>query len=42
MDATVWPVLAGGWHTCRDTVAAIERTGFTEVISTRSARLGAA
>lgn len=29
MDATVWPVLAGGCHTGRDTVAAIERTGFT-------------
>lgn len=28
-DATLWPVLCGGCHTGRDTVAAIERTGFT-------------
>ena len=28
LDATVWPRLAGGCHTGRDTVAAIERAGF--------------
>lgn len=28
LDATVWPLLAGGCHTGRDTVAAIEETGF--------------
>lgn len=28
LDATVWPRLAGGCHTGRDTVAAIERSGF--------------
>lgn len=27
-DATLWPRLAGGCHTHRDTVAAIERAGF--------------
>ncbi|MDN5859592.1 MAG: methyltransferase domain-containing protein [Pseudonocardia sp.] len=29
MDATVWPLLAGGCHTGRDTAAEIERAGFT-------------
>jgi ubiquinone/menaquinone biosynthesis C-methylase UbiE len=29
LDATVWPVMAGGCHTSRDTSAAIEATGFT-------------
>ncbi|MEU0521041.1 class I SAM-dependent methyltransferase [Streptosporangium sp. NPDC006007] len=29
LDATVWPLLAGGCHTGRDSVAAIERAGFT-------------
>lgn len=29
LDATVWPRLAGGCHVGRDTVAAIERAGFT-------------
>ena len=29
LDATVWPRLFGGCHTGRDTVAAIERAGFT-------------
>ncbi|GAA3138017.1 class I SAM-dependent methyltransferase [Planomonospora alba] len=29
LDATVWPRLAGGCHTGRDTVALIERAGFT-------------
>ncbi|GAT69814.1 methyltransferase type 11 [Planomonospora sphaerica] len=29
LDATVWPRLAGGCHTGRDTVAMIERAGFT-------------
>ncbi|XVV06015.1 class I SAM-dependent methyltransferase [Actinosynnema sp. CA-248983] len=28
LDATVWPRLAGGCHTGRDTLAAIERSGF--------------
>ncbi|WP_158853916.1 class I SAM-dependent methyltransferase [Saccharothrix deserti] len=28
LDATLWPRLAGGCHTGRDTVAAIERSGF--------------
>ena len=28
LDATVWPLLAGGCHTGRDTVAAIDETGF--------------
>jgi ubiquinone/menaquinone biosynthesis C-methylase UbiE len=28
LDATVWPVLAGGCHTARDTTAAIEHAGF--------------
>ncbi len=29
LDATVWPTLAGGCHTARDTTAAIEAAGFT-------------
>jgi hypothetical protein len=29
LDATVWPIMWGGCHTSRDTVAAIERAGFT-------------
>lgn len=29
VDATLWPRLAGGCHTGRDTVAAVERAGFT-------------
>jgi ubiquinone/menaquinone biosynthesis C-methylase UbiE len=29
LDATIWPRLFGGCHTGRDTVAAIERAGFT-------------
>jgi ubiquinone/menaquinone biosynthesis C-methylase UbiE len=29
VDATVWPLLGGGCHTARDTVAAIEAAGFT-------------
>ncbi|WP_218011096.1 class I SAM-dependent methyltransferase [Herbidospora mongoliensis] len=29
LDATVWPPLAGGCHTSRDIVAAVERAGFT-------------
>lgn len=29
MDATIWPVLAAGCHTSRDTAADIERAGFT-------------
>jgi SAM-dependent methyltransferase len=29
LDATVWPLLVGGCHTCRDTAAAIEAVGFT-------------
>ncbi|GAA2840312.1 class I SAM-dependent methyltransferase [Nonomuraea rubra] len=29
LDATVWPHLAGGCHTGRDTLAEIERAGFT-------------
>jgi ubiquinone/menaquinone biosynthesis C-methylase UbiE len=29
MDATIWPALAGGCHTGRDTAADIERAGFT-------------
>lgn len=28
LDATVWPLVAGGCHTGRDTQAAIEATGF--------------
>lgn len=28
LDATVWPLLVGGCHTGRDTVAALERAGF--------------
>ncbi|WP_049579297.1 class I SAM-dependent methyltransferase [Streptomyces sp. SBT349] len=28
MDATFWPRVAGGCHTGRDTLAAVERTGF--------------
>lgn len=29
MDATIWPLLAAGCHTGRDTAADIERAGFT-------------
>ncbi|MEQ4724272.1 methyltransferase domain-containing protein [Nonomuraea sp. B19D2] len=29
LDATIWPRLAGGCHTGRDTLAEIERAGFT-------------
>ncbi|MFH8475844.1 class I SAM-dependent methyltransferase [Streptomyces sp. NPDC018000] len=29
LDRTVWPLVTGGCHTARDTVAAIERAGFT-------------
>lgn len=29
LDATMWPLLAGGCHTHRDTAAAIQRAGFT-------------
>lgn len=29
LDATVWPPLAGGCHTSRDIVTAVERAGFT-------------
>jgi ubiquinone/menaquinone biosynthesis C-methylase UbiE len=29
MDGTIWPALAGGCHTGRDTATAIERAGFT-------------
>jgi ubiquinone/menaquinone biosynthesis C-methylase UbiE len=29
LDASVWPLLCGGCHTSRDTVAAITRAGFT-------------
>jgi ubiquinone/menaquinone biosynthesis C-methylase UbiE len=29
LDATIWPALCGGCHTHRDTMAAIERAGFT-------------
>ncbi|MFG2631640.1 class I SAM-dependent methyltransferase [Streptomyces sp. NPDC048473] len=29
LDRTVWPLVAGGCHTARDTLAAIERAGFT-------------
>jgi len=29
LDATVWPLLVGGCHTARDTVAEIEAAGFT-------------
>lgn len=29
LDATVWPHLAGGCHTGRDTIAAIQAAGFT-------------
>jgi ubiquinone/menaquinone biosynthesis C-methylase UbiE len=28
-DATLWPLFAGGCHSARDTLAAIERAGFT-------------
>ncbi|MCG3039124.1 class I SAM-dependent methyltransferase [Streptomyces sp. S1A] len=31
LDRTVWPRLFGGCHTARDTVAAIETAGFTEL-----------
>ena len=29
LDATIWPTLAGGCHSGRDTVAAVENAGFT-------------
>jgi ubiquinone/menaquinone biosynthesis C-methylase UbiE len=29
LDRTVWPLMAGGCHTARDTLAAIEAAGFT-------------
>ncbi|MFF8914119.1 class I SAM-dependent methyltransferase [Streptomyces sp. NPDC015032] len=29
LDRTVWPLVAGGCHTARDTLAAIERAGLT-------------
>jgi hypothetical protein len=29
MDATIWPAVAGGCHTSRDTAADIARGGFT-------------
>lgn len=29
LDATIWPVIAGGCHTHRDTAAAIREAGFT-------------
>ncbi len=29
LDATVWPTIAGGCHSGRDTAAAIEKAGFT-------------
>ncbi|MFD4941080.1 class I SAM-dependent methyltransferase [Streptomyces sp. NPDC058239] len=29
LDRTVWPLVTGGCHTARDTLAAIERAGFT-------------
>ncbi len=29
LDATLWPVIAGGCHTSRDTAGAIRRAGFT-------------
>jgi ubiquinone/menaquinone biosynthesis C-methylase UbiE len=29
LDGTLWPLMAGGCHTGRDTVAVIERAGFT-------------
>lgn len=29
MDATIWPAVAGGCHTGRDTAADIARAGFT-------------
>lgn len=35
LDATVWPVLAGGCHTARDTTAAIEHAGFVTERLTR-------
>lgn len=31
LDATVWPMVAGGCHAARDTVAAVEDTGFEVV-----------
>lgn len=37
LDATVWPYVAGGCHTHRDTVAAIERAGF-ELLGVRRFR----
>jgi ubiquinone/menaquinone biosynthesis C-methylase UbiE len=29
LDGTLWPLMLGGCHTGRDTVAVIERAGFT-------------
>ncbi|WP_460394852.1 class I SAM-dependent methyltransferase [Actinophytocola sediminis] len=29
LDATLWPLVVGGCHTGRDTVAAVEQAGFT-------------
>lgn len=37
LDATIWPYLAGGCHTHRDSVAAIERAGF-ELLDVRRFR----
>jgi ubiquinone/menaquinone biosynthesis C-methylase UbiE len=37
LDATIWPVLGGGCHASRDTVARIERAGF---VTEGVARLG--
>lgn len=37
LDATVWPHVAGGCHTHRDTVAAIDRAGF-ELLDVRRFR----
>lgn len=37
VDATVWPLIAGGCHTARDTLGAIEGVGF-EVTSVRRLR----
>ncbi|MFD7862376.1 class I SAM-dependent methyltransferase [Streptomyces sp. NPDC059783] len=38
LDRTVWPLLAGGCHTSRDTLAAIQEAGF-EMVSYRRVRL---
>ncbi|MGW1228623.1 class I SAM-dependent methyltransferase [Streptomyces sp. NPDC002530] len=38
LDRTVWPLLAGGCHTSRDTLAAIEEAGF-EMVAYRRVRL---